>query len=240
MNEITEKLYLRDAELRSFEAVVTEVDESRIQLDRTAFYATSGGQPHDTGHLLWKDGAASVIDVRTVDEKIWHTLAGPIPAIGTHITGEVDEERRRQMMRTHTAMHILCGVMWKKWKRVVTGGNMDALTGRMDFEMDEISSDFGSEVEHLCNEEIAEDRPIEVSFLARENAILDRDLIRTKINLVPESVKEIRIVDIVGLDKQADGGTHVSSTSQVGRIEVVKTESKGKGFKRIRFVVHDS
>ena len=144
------------------------------------------------------------------------------------------------MMRTHTAMHILCGVMWKKWKRVVTGGNMDALTGRMDFEMDEISSDFGSEVEHLCNEEIAANRPIEVSFLARENAILDRDLIRTKINLVPESVKEIRIVDIVGLDKQADGGTHVSSTSQVGRIEVVKTESKGKGFKRIRFVVHDS
>ena len=113
MNEITEKLYLRDAELRSFEAVVTEVDESRIQLDRTAFYATSGGQPHDTGHLLWKDGAASVIYVRTVDEKIWHTLAGPIPAIGTHITGEVDEERRRQMMRTHTAMHILCGVVEK-------------------------------------------------------------------------------------------------------------------------------
>ncbi len=237
---MTEKLYLRDAELCSFKAVVTEVDGTRIQLDRTAFYATSGGQPHDTGHLLWENGAASVIDVQTVDEKIWHTLAGPLPIKGTHITGEVDGERRHQMMRTHTAMHILCGVMWKKWKRVVTGGNMDALSGRMDFEIDEISTDFGKEIERLCNEEIAEDRPIEISFLSREDAILDRDLIRTKINLVPESVKEIRIVDIVGLDKQADGGTHVASTSQVGRIEVVKTESKGKGFKRIRFVVHDS
>ena len=180
-----------------------------------------------------------MIDVRTVGEKIWHTLAGPIPAKGTRIEGEIDDERRRQMMRTHTAMHILCGVMWKKWKRVVTGGNMDALSGRMDFEMEEMSTDFGKEIEYLCNEEIAADRPIKVSFLARKDAIFDRDLIRTKINLVPESVKEIRIVDIVGLDKQADGGTHVSSTSQVGRMEVVKTESKGKGFKRIRFVVHD-
>ena len=227
---MTEKLYLNNADLRSFEAIVTDVDESRIELDKTTFYATSGGQPHDTGHLLWENGAASVIDVRTVGEKIWHTLAGPIPAKGTRIEGEIDDERRRQMMRTHTAMHILCGVMWKKWKRVVTGGNMDALSGRMDFEMEEMSTDFGKEIEYLCNEEIAADRPIKVSFLARKDAIFDRDLIRTKINLVPESV---------GLDKQADGGTHVSSTSQVGRMEVVKTESKGKGFKRIRFVVHD-
>ena len=116
---MTEKLYLNNADLRSFEAIVTDVDESRIELDKTAFYATSGGQPHDTGHLLWENGAASVIDVRTVGEKIWHTLAGPIPAKGTRIEGEIDDERRRQMMRTHTAMHILCGVMWKKWKRVV-------------------------------------------------------------------------------------------------------------------------
>ena len=174
---MTKKLYLNDAELRSFEAVVTDVDDSRIELDQTAFYATSGGQPHDTGHLLWENGAASVIDVRTVGQQIWHTLAGPIPTKGTRISGEVDNERRRQMMRTHTAMHILCGVMWKKWKRVVTGGNMDALSGRMDFEMDEMSTDFGTEIEYLCNKEIAADKPIEVSFLAREDAVLDRDLI---------------------------------------------------------------
>ena len=236
---MTDRLYLRDADLRSFEAVVVAVDDDRIELDRTAFYATSGGQPHDTGHLVWATGAATVTDVRTVDGRLLHTVAGPLPEVGTPVTGEVDDDRRRRMMRTHTAMHVLCGVMWKQWKRVVTGGNMDALSGRMDFEVDQLPEGFAAEVEALCNAEIAADRPIEVSFIDRGDAVLDRELIRTKVSLVPESVTEIRVVDIVGLDKQADGGTHVSSTGQVGRLEVVKTESKGKGFKRIRFVLHD-
>ncbi len=236
---MTARLYLRDADLRSFEAVVVAVDNDRIELDRTAFYATSGGQPHDTGHLVWATGAATVTDVRTVDGRLLHTVAGPLPEVGTPVTGEVDDDRRRRMMRTHTAMHVLCGVMWKQWKRVVTGGNMDALSGRMDFEVDQLPEGFAAEVEALCNAEIAADRPIEVSFIDRGDAVLDRELIRTKVSLVPESVTEIRVVDIVGLDKQADGGTHVSSTGQVGRLEVVKTESKGKGFKRIRFVLHD-
>ena len=236
---MTDRLYLRDADLRSFEAAVVAVDSDRVELDRTAFYATSGGQPHDTGHLVWATGAAAVLDVRTVDGRVLHTLTGPVPEVATTVTGEVDDARRRQMMRTHTAMHVLCGVMWKNWRRVVTGGNMDALSGRMDFEVDQLPGGFAAEVEALCNAEIAADRPIEVSFLPRGEAVLDRELIRTKVNLVPESVDEIRVVDIVGLDKQADGGTHVSSTGQVGRLEVVKTESKGKGFKRIRFVLHD-
>jgi misacylated tRNA(Ala) deacylase len=236
---VTDRLYLVDADLRTFDATVVSVDGDRVELDRTAFYATSGGQPHDTGHLVWATGAAAVLDVRTVDGRVLHTLAGPVPEVTTTVTGEVDDVRRRQMMRTHTAMHVLCGVMWRDWKRVVTGGNMDALSGRMDFEVDHLPEGFAAEVEALCNVEIAADRPIEVSFIARDDAVLDRDLIRTKVNLVPDSVTEIRIVDIVGLDRQADGGTHVSSTGQVGRLKVVKTESKGKGFKRIRFVLHD-
>ena len=236
---MTDRLYLVDADLRTFDATVVSVDGDRVELDRTAFYATSGGQPHDTGHLVWATGATAVLDVRTVDGRVLHTLAGPVPEVATTVTGEVDDARRRQMMRTHTAMHILCGVMWRDWRRVVTGGNMDALSGRMDFEVDQLPEGFAAEVEALCNVEIAADRPIEVSFIARDDAVLDRDLIRTKVNLVPDSVTEIRIVDIVGLDRQADGGTHVSSTGQVGRLEVVKTESKGKGFKRIRFVLHD-
>ena len=236
---MTDRLYLVDADLRTFDATVVSVDGDRVELDRTAFYATSGGQPHDTGHLVWATGAAAVLDVRTVDGRVLHTLAGPVPEVTTTVTGEVDDVRRRQMMRTHTAMHVLCGVMWRDWKRVVTGGNMDALSGRMDFEVDHLPEGFAAEVEALCNVEIAADRPIEVSFIARDDAVLDRDLIRTKVNLVPDSVTEIRIVDIVGLDRQADGGTHVSSTGQVGRLKVVKTESKGKGFKRIRFVLHD-
>jgi misacylated tRNA(Ala) deacylase len=236
---VTDRLYLVDADLRTFDATVVSVDGDRVELDRTAFYATSGGQPHDTGHLVWATGAAAVLDVRTVDGRVLHTLAGPVPEVTTTVTGEVDDVRRRQMMRTHTAMHVLCGVMWRDWKRVVTGGNMDALSGRMDFEVDHLPEGFAAEVEALCNVEIAADRPIEVSFIARDDAVLDRDLIRTKVNLIPDSVTEIRIVDIVGLDRQADGGTHVSSTGQVGRLKVVKTESKGKGFKRIRFVLHD-
>tara|TARA_B100000902_G_scaffold256712_1_gene243035 strand:+ start:74 stop:787 length:714 start_codon:yes stop_codon:yes gene_type:complete len=237
---MTDRIYLRDANLLSFTATVLSVDDNRIELDQTAFYATSGGQPHDTGHITWESGAASVIDVRSVEGKVLHTLAGLIPEVGTEIHGEIDADRRKNMMRTHTAMHILCGVIWRDWKRVVTGGNMDALSGRMDFEIDQIPEGFAKKIEDLCNVEIKADRPVEVSFMSRESAVFDRDLIRTKTNLVPETVSEIRVVDIVGLDRQADGGTHVSSTNQVGRIEITKTESKGKGFKRVRFVLHDS
>ncbi len=237
---MTDRIYLRDANLLSFTATVLSVDDNRIELDQTAFYATSGGQPHDTGHITWESGAASVIDVRSVEGKVLHTLAGLIPEVGTEIHGEIDADRRKNMMRTHTAMHILCGVIWRDWKRVVTGGNMDALSGRMDFEIDQIPEGFAKNIEDLCNIEIKADRPVEVSFMSRESAVVDRDLIRTKTNLVPETVSEIRVVDIVGLDRQADGGTHVSSTNQVGRIEITKTESKGKGFKRVRFVLHDS
>jgi len=237
---MTDRIYLRDANLLSFTATVLFVDDNRVELDQTAFYATSGGQPHDTGHITWESGAASVIDVRSVEGKVLHTLAGLIPGVGTEIHGEIDADRRKNMMRTHTAMHILCGVIWRDWKRVVTGGNMDALSGRMDFEIDQIPEGFAKKIEDLCNVEIKADRLVEVSFMSRESAVFDRDLIRTKTNLVPESISEIRVVDIVGLDRQADGGTHVSSTNQVGRIEITKTESKGKGFKRVRFVLHDS
>ncbi|MAG51134.1 MAG: alanyl-tRNA editing protein [Acidimicrobiaceae bacterium] len=236
---MTDRLYLHDADLRAFDATVVAVDDDRVELDRTAFYATSGGQPHDTGHLVWANGAAAVLDVRSDGDRVLHTLAGPVPEAGAAVTGEVDDGRRRHMMRPHTAMHILCGVIWRDWLRVVTGGNMDALSGRMDFEFAELPEGFAGHLEELCNGEITADRPVEVSFLERGEAVLDRDLIRTKVNLIPDYVTEIRVVDIVGLDKQADGGTHVSSTGQVGRLEVTKTESKGKGFKRVRFVLHD-
>jgi misacylated tRNA(Ala) deacylase len=140
-------------------------------------------------------------------------------------------------MRTHTALHVLCGVIWNQWGTAVTGGNMEPLSARMDFEFDPLPEGFGETVERLVNAELAAARRIEIAFLPRDTAVLDDDLIRTKVSLIPESVPEIRVVDIVGLDKQADGGTHVSSTDQVGRIRVVKTESKGKGNKRIRIEI---
>src|SRR6185312_8450226 len=146
---------------------------------------------------------------------------------------EVDWDRRHQLLRTHSALHVLCGVIWNEWNKPVTGGNMEPLSARMDFEFDPLPEGFGARVEELVNAEIAANRPIEVSFLPRDAAVEDADLIRTKVNLIPETVREIRVVDIVGLDKQADGGTHVHATREIGRFEVVKTESKGKGNKRL-------
>ena len=232
---MTELSYLRDAYVREFDATVTAVDGARVALDHTFFYPTGGGQPHDIGTL---DGVA-VIDVRKDGDDVWHTLDGAAPSVGATVHGVVDWERRHQLMRTHAAMHVLCGVIWNEWGKAVTGGNMEPLEARMDFEFDPLPEGFAARVEDLVNAEIAADRPIEIDFLPRDTALEDADLIRTKVNLIPESVKEIRVVDIVGLDKQADGGTHVARTSEIGRFEVVKTESKGKGNKRLRVRVHD-
>ncbi len=235
----TDRIFLRDAQCRAFDATVVAVDDGRVALDATAFYATSGGQPHDTGTLSWNGGTATVTDVRG-HGVVWHTLDAPAPPTGTPVRGELDWERRHALMRTHTALHILCGVIYNTWGVSVTGGNMAPLSARMDFEFDPLPEGFAAQVTELVNAEIAADRRIEISFLPRAEALADEDLIRTKVNLIPESVTEIRVVDIVGLDKQADGGTHLPSTGEVGRFEVVKTESKGKANKRLRIAVHDA
>jgi misacylated tRNA(Ala) deacylase len=233
----TELLYLRDAYQRTFSATVVDRRDDAVVLDRTAFYPTGGGQPHDRGTL----GGLSVTEVRKDGDAVWHTLTGgPAPAVGALVDGEIDWERRHALMRTHTALHVLCGVIWNEWAVPVTGGNMEPLSARMDFEFDPLPEAFGPRVEELVNVELAADRAVSVEFLARGEAVGDADLIRTKVNMIPETVSEIRVIDIVGLDKQADGGTHVRSTAEVGRIRVVKTESKGKGNKRVRLEVVDA
>lgn len=239
---MTELLYLRDAYLTAFTATVVDVREgdggTAVALDRTAFYPTGGGQPHDTGTLA----GSAVTDVRKEGASVWHTLAAAsaVPAVGDTVSGEVDWSRRHQLMRTHTALHVLCGVIWNEWRVPVTGGNMEPLAARMDFEFDPVPEGFGPRIEELVNEALAADHPIEVQFLPRDTAVQDDDLIRTKVSLIPESVTEIRVVDIVGLDKQADGGTHVRSTAEVGRIRVTKLENKGKGNKRVRLEIVDA
>lgn len=234
----TEMLFLTDAYLREFDATVVEVDEggSKVALDRTAFYPTGGGQPHDTGVLAGR----RVTSVKKEGPLVWHSYDGEAFAIGDSVHGEIDWERRHQLMRTHTALHVLCGVIWNEYGKAVTGGNMEPLSARMDFEFDPLPAGFGETIEKRVNEELAAGRPINVEFLARPAALADPDLIRTKVNMIPESVQEIRVIDIVGLDKQADGGTHVRSTDEVGRVQVVKTESKGKANKRIRIEVLDA
>jgi misacylated tRNA(Ala) deacylase len=235
----TDLMYLDDAYLRSARSAVTAVDGPRVALERTVFYPTGGGQPHDTGTLRWDGGEAQVVDVRKEGAEVWHALEGAVPAVGTEVEGTIDWDRRHRLMRTHTALHVLCGVIWNEWGVPVTGGNMEPLSARMDFELDPTPEGFGARVEELVGAEIAADRPVEVSSIPRADAVLDEALIRTKVSLVPESVREIRVVDIVGLDKQADGGTHVRTTAEVGGVRVVRTESKGKGNKRVRIEVVD-
>ena len=234
---MTELLYLRDAYLTQFSARVTDTRNDAIALDQTAFYPTGGGQPHDTGVLA----GLRVTEVRKEGTDVWHTVAGgPLPAVGAEVEGEIDWGRRHQLMRTHTALHVLCGVIWNEWRVPVTGGNMEPLSARMDFEFDPVPEGFGPRIEALVNAALAHDYPIQVQFLPRDTAAQDEDLIRTKVNMIPEAVSEIRVVDIVGLDKQADGGTHVRTTDEVGRIRVTKLENKGKGNKRVRLEVIDT
>jgi misacylated tRNA(Ala) deacylase len=228
----------RDSYLRSTDATVLEVRDDGVVLDRTVFYARGGGQPGDTGSLSWDGGSARVTDTVKVDGEHVHVLdpeGGQAPPEGTNVVAEIDWERRYRMMRTHTALHALSGIIFSIHGAKVTGGNMgDDGTARMDFELDQLSQELGLEVEKELNARLEEDVPVNVSLLPRAEALADPDLIRTKVSLIPEWVDPIRVVDIVGIDKQADGGTHVRSTNEVGQVRIVKTESKGKGFKRMR------
>jgi misacylated tRNA(Ala) deacylase len=229
---MTELLFLRNAYQRECTSSVVDVRDNAVVLDKTIFYYTGGGQPHDTGVL----GGNVVVDVRKDGDDVLHYLieGAALPSVGDVVECSIDWDRRHQLMRTHTAMHVLCGVIWNEWKVPVTGGNMEPLSARMDFELPDVPEGFLQRVEQLVNEAVTADYPIEVSFLPRDTAVEDEDLIRTKVSLIPANVKEIRVVDIVGLDKQADGGTHVASTTEVGSVRVVKMENKGKGFRRLR------
>jgi misacylated tRNA(Ala) deacylase len=231
---MTELLYHTASYLKEFDAQVVAVDGDRVALDRTAFYATSGGQPHDTGTLSMGDRSWQVSDVRREGEHVWHTLVGEgMPEVGAQVHGAIDWSRRYKLMRTHSALHLLCGVIWRDYQAAVTGGNMDTDEGRLDFELRDFSNELAQEIVARVNAEVAADRPVEVKILPRAEAFAIPDLIRTKINLLPEGIAEVRTVNIVGLDLQADGGTHVAHTSEVGTVKLIKTRSKGASNKRI-------
>jgi misacylated tRNA(Ala) deacylase len=231
---MTEELFATDAYARSCEALVEEAGDDGVVLDRTVFYARGGGQPGDTGVLRWEGGELRVLDTVKRGGTLLHEVDGEPPAAGTAVMAEIDWDRRHTLMRTHTALHALSAIVFRDYDVKVTGGNMEPGVARMDFELESIDAEFGREVEVKLNAELAADRPVRVTFRPRAEALADPDLIRTKVNLIPGSVDPIRVIEIEGLDKQADGGTHVRSTAEVGHVRVAKTENKGKAFKRMR------
>ena len=228
---MTQLLFQTDSYLKEFDARVASVsaEESAVVLDRTAFYPGGGGQPADTGSLA----GIRLKGLKRAGGEVLHLVAGTMPEVGQTVHGIIDWERRYQLMRTHTAMHVLCGVVFRDYGALVTGGEMEPLKGRMDFELARLQRDLVTTIEGAVNHEIAAGREVRVRLLPREEAFTIPDLIRTKINLLPANIQEVRTVEIVGLDLQADGGTHVRNTSEVGHIRIVDYKSKGAINKRM-------
>ncbi|HAX81867.1 MAG TPA: Ala-tRNA(Pro) hydrolase [Actinobacteria bacterium] len=234
---MTEELAATDAYLRTTAAIVVEVTPEGVVLDRTVFYARGGGQPGDTGILRWAGGEVRVTDTVKQGGVLRHVVTGEPPGVGTAVEAVIDWERRHLLMRTHTALHVLSAVVWRDFGAKVTGGNMEPGEARMDFELEGISVEFGREVQGRLNAALAAEHDVEVRFVPRAIALADPDLIRTKVNLIPEAIDPIRVIAIGTIDLQADGGTHVANTREVGPVRVIGTESKGKGNKRMRIAL---
>jgi misacylated tRNA(Ala) deacylase len=236
---MTALLFQTDSYLQEFTATVVAVnaDEGAVALDHTAFYPGGGGQPHDLGQVRIQGQLLPVTRVKQQSGQVWHWLDGELPAVGTSVTGHLDWERRYKLMRTHTALHVLCGVVWRDYGALVTGGNMEPLQGRMDFEFETLRRELVQEIEAKINAEVTQGREVRVNLLPREAALQIPDLIRTKINLLPAGIMQVRTVEIVGLDLQADGGTHVANTREVGQIRVVNYQSKGQINKRLHIAL---
>ena len=239
---MTDLLFHKDSYLQSTNATVIKiVEDNGIVLDRTVFYPGGGGQPHDLGLISIGNQDVAVTKVQNVKGEVIHWVEDNHGiTTGQSVTAEIDWDRRYILMRTHTALHILCGVVWRDYKAQVTGGDMQPGTARMDFEFENMTAEFAEQIEDTINREVNDNRTIEVNFLTREQANQVPDLIRTKINLLPEAISEIRTIDISGLDLQADGGTHVKNTSEVGFIKVTGHESKGRINKRLRIALDQS
>jgi misacylated tRNA(Ala) deacylase len=238
----TTRLDLADPTLREWQCTVLSADpEQGIVLDRSAFYPGGGGQPPDHGVLLWQGVQTRIVGTRKGDDLYLLPAEGdPVPPPGTAVTGALDDARRSLLMRTHSGLHVLCGVVFRDFGALVTGGNMEPGEARMDFNLPEVPADFKARLEELVNTEVQADRKVAVAVLPRAEALALPDIIRTQTNLIPPDEDEVRIVDIVGLDVQADGGTHVGSTRQIGRVQVLKVESKGRANRRVRVRLSDS
>jgi misacylated tRNA(Ala) deacylase len=236
----TRLLYLNDSYLAEFDSAVTDVEGNAVALEATAFYPGGGGQLADTGRLTWTGGAANVVKAQKRPDAVWHELDAAPPALGTAVHGAIDWAARYRMMRTHTALHILCGVIFREYGVLVTGCQMYPDRARMDFALEDLSAERISHIQQRLNEVVAAGMPVLTRTVSREEAFRIPDLIRTQINLLPPAITEVRIVEIVGLDLQADGGTHVRNTSEVGGVRITGTENKGRINKRLTIALEDN
>lgn len=236
---MNEPLYWRDQEAMSWRATVMEATPEGIVLDESAFYPGGGGQPADAGVLEWSGVFTRVAGV-SAGNRLVPVEGDPVPPVGTSVTGRLDDQRRRSLMRTHSALHVLCGVVYRDFGAVATGSNMEPLSGRLDCNLDQVPEGFKTDLEQALNEEIARDRAITARIVSRAEALADAGVMRTAESLIPAEVEQIRIIDVAGLDAQADAGTHVASTRQIGEVRVAKVESKGRGFRRIRLRLPES
>lgn len=233
---MTQLLYLHDSYLREFDATVTAVDAQRVALDRTAFYAGGGGQPADTGLLRWDGRTARVAEVRKDADTVWHAVEGEVPPPGATVRGVLDWGRRFDIMRHHSALHVLVGVVYRSFDALVTGGAIYPDRARMDFSLEDLNRDRVGAIEAEANRIIQEQHRILVRFLSREE--FERsDLVRLAKNLIPPDIREVRVIEIEGFDAQADGGTHVGNTAEIGALRVVKTENKGKINRRLEIAL---
>ena len=236
---MTEIIFKTEMYLKEFSSKITKIDGNNVWLDKTAFYPTGGGQPHDEGTIEVDSTVFHVVDVQKDGHDVKHILLEENPdlIVGQEVTGKIDWELRYKYQRTHTAMHILCGIIYQEFDSTVTGGQIKALEGRMEYDIEKFTPDKIKLIEKKCNEAIQNDYPIKVDFLPRAEADADPDLIRTKVSLIPKEVEIVRTIDIHGLDKQADGGTHVHSTKEVGTMTITKFDNRGKGRKRLYFIL---
>jgi misacylated tRNA(Ala) deacylase len=232
----TLRIELTDPTLREWDATVLASGPDGIVLDQSAFYPGGGGQPPDTGVLLWGGVQTRIAGARKTADDVYLLPVDdePVPPPGTTVRGALDDERRSALMRTHSALHLLNGVVYRDFHLMVTSAGMEPLEGRMDFDLPSVPEGFREQVQETCNAEIAADRQIVVRTMPRDDAFAIEQVARAARDLVPAHLEEVRIVDIVGLDVEADGGTHVASTKQIGTLEIVKIENKGKGFRRLR------
>jgi len=229
-------LYLSDMRCREFTATVSAAAERAVCLDQTAFYPGGGGLPPDRGSLAHPGREVAVVGLRDDVGRVWHDLDGAPPPVGALVTGRLDWPFRYGVMRHHTAIHVLCGVVHHLFGAVVTGGQIRTDRARIDLTLADLNRERVQQIEDEANRIITEGRSIKIYIVPRET-LATMDLVRTKQLLVPEYVQQVRVVEIEGFDAQADGGTHVSTTRECGRLRIVKTENKGKQNKRLEIAL---